>query len=120
MTSRIVPGPSSLDTSGTLVVHLKATSSGSLLKVLSVLHSRRATVHHLQYAQRHDQTAVLTVRCSPGPTGMETVRRSVANIVSVLKVSVFPTPEGGHGKRPAGEALPQGSPDETPSRTAGE
>ena len=74
------PDPLGPQRSGTLEIHLDVThSSVGILKVLSVLHSRRVAIHHLQYAQHHDHTAAVTVQYSPGPTVLETIRRSVAH-----------------------------------------
>lgn len=72
----------------TLVIRLDPLyRTAGLLKVLSVLHSRRVTIHHMQYGPGDDHANVATVECALGPTGVETVCRSVANAVPVLAVS---------------------------------
>jgi len=72
----------------TLVIRLDPLyRTAGLLKVLSVLHSRRVTIHQMQYGQGADEANVATVECSLGPTGVETVCSSVANAVPVLAVS---------------------------------
>ena len=76
-----------------LVIHLAAGhGTAGLLKVLSVLHSRRVLVHRLQYDTTPDQTAQISLECSLGPTTLETVRRSVANTVPVLRAKARPLP----------------------------
>ncbi|WP_298458436.1 hypothetical protein [uncultured Cellulomonas sp.] len=77
-----------------LVIHLAAShGTAGLLKVLSVLHSRRVLVHRLQYDTTPDETAQITLECSLGPTTVETVRRSVANAVPVLCATARPLPD---------------------------
>ncbi|RLQ03930.1 hypothetical protein EAD96_17200 [Micromonospora sp. BL1] len=77
----------------TMVVHLGVGhSTTGLLKVLSVLHSRRVAVSHVQYVQCPDRSAVMIVECSPATAPMETVRKSVANAVPVVSVSVHSAP----------------------------
>jgi len=72
----------------TLVIRLNPLyRTAGLLKVLSVLHSRRVTIHQMQYGPGADEANVATVECSLGPTGVDTVCRSVANAVPVLSVS---------------------------------
>ncbi|WP_298461383.1 hypothetical protein [uncultured Cellulomonas sp.] len=79
--------------SGALVVQVAAShGTAGLLKVLSVLHSRRVTVHRLQYEPTSHETAQITLECSLGPTTLETVRRSVANAVPVLRATARPLP----------------------------
>lgn len=74
-----------------LVIHLAAShGSAGLLKVLSVLHSRRVLVHRLQYDTTPDETAQITLECSLGSTTLETVRRSVVNAVPVLHATARP------------------------------
>ncbi|MET7469914.1 hypothetical protein ACFYON_19345 [Micromonospora sp. NPDC005686] len=77
----------------TMVIHLGVGhSTTGLLKVLSVLHSRRVAVSHVQYVQCPDRSAVMIVECTPGTAPMETVRKSVANAVPVVSVSVHSAP----------------------------
>ncbi len=72
----------------TLVIRLDPRyRTAGLLKVLSVLHSRRVTVHHMHYGRAPDQTAVALVECSLGRAGVDTVSRSIANAVPVLAVT---------------------------------
>lgn len=74
-----------------LVIHLAGGyGTVGLLKVLSVLHSRRVRVHRLRYEQTPDETAQMILECSLGPTTIETVRRSVANTVPVLRITARP------------------------------
>lgn len=78
----------SLEPRYTLVIRLNPRyRTAGLLKVLSVLHARRVTVHQMVYGPGGDDANMATVECSLGPTGVETVCRSVANAVPVLAVS---------------------------------
>ncbi|MFF0874576.1 hypothetical protein [Micromonospora aurantiaca (nom. illeg.)] len=80
-------------TPSTMVIHLGVGhSTTGLLKVLSVLHSRRVAVSHVQYVQCPDRSAVMIVECTPGTAPLETVRKSVANAVPVVSVSVHSAP----------------------------
>ncbi|MGC4893092.1 hypothetical protein [Micromonospora sp. DT31] len=77
----------------TMVVHISAGhSTTGLLKVLSVLHARRVAVSHLQYVQCPNSSAVMIVECSPSTATLETVRKSVANAVPVVSVSLHAAP----------------------------
>ena len=72
----------------TLVIRLNPRyRTAGLLKVLSVLHSRRVTIHQMQYGPGAGEADVATVECSLGPTAVETICKSVANAVPVLAVS---------------------------------
>ncbi|MFJ5541493.1 hypothetical protein [Micromonospora chalcea] len=85
----------------TMVVHLGAGhSTTGLLKVLSVLHSRRVAVSHVQYVQCPDRSAVMIVECSPATASLETVRKSVANAIPVVSVSVHTSPARDAVRRP--------------------
>ncbi|WP_239098678.1 hypothetical protein [Micromonospora qiuiae] len=85
--------PAEDDALWTMVVHLgEGYSTTGLLKVLSVLHSRRVAVSYLQYVQGPNGSAVVIFECSPRTVALETVRKSVANAVPVVSVSVHTTP----------------------------
>ncbi|MGW3896870.1 hypothetical protein ACWD6L_16910 [Micromonospora profundi] len=93
------PGPQHDEPSGedgtpwTMVVHLgEGHSTTGLLKVLSVLHSRRVAVSRVQYVQCPNTSAVMILECSPSVATLETVRRSVANAVPVVSVSLHAAP----------------------------
>ncbi len=85
----------------TMVVHLgPGHSTTGLLKVLSVLHSRRVAVSHVQYVQCPNLSAVMIVECSPAAASLETVRKSVANAVPVVSVSMHTAPTRDAVRRP--------------------
>ncbi|PPA57869.1 hypothetical protein [Micromonospora chalcea] len=85
----------------TMVVHLgPGHSTTGLLKVLSVLHSRRVAVTHVQYVQCPDRSAVMIVECSPATASLETVRKSVARAIPVVSVSVHTSPTRDGVRRP--------------------
>jgi hypothetical protein len=65
----------------------------TLLRLISVLHRRRATLHHLVFARPQQGSSTLCATVEPVNAGVATVQRSVSAVVGVTQVLVTPIVE---------------------------
>jgi hypothetical protein len=73
----------------TVVVHLaSAAAATGPLKVLSVLHARRARITRMEYVTDPCGSGVMTVEFIPGTAGVETVRKFLETAVHVVKATL--------------------------------